>query len=62
MMLKYHSRIQKVLSEGVEICERFFCFFLFFLVFFIVDEGKEDQNTAINERDGSKLNAGLVAL
>ena len=27
-------------------------FFFFFFFFFLVSEGKEDPNTAINERDG----------
>ena len=37
-----HARVQEVLSEGVQIWH----FSLFFI--FSIDEGREDQNTAIN--------------
>ena len=68
------ARIQKVLSEGVQL----WCFFLFCL--FQFDEGRKDPNTTISwpskacqrnailmafhwpANDGPILNAGLVAL
>ena len=39
-------RIQKFLSEGVQLCQRFI------FILFIVDEGREDPNTTIS---GSSL-------
>ena len=40
--LRKHARIQKVLSEGVQIWTHFL------LLFFLVEGGIEDPNTAIN--------------
>ena len=46
-----YARIQKVMSEGAQLCQRFFFFFFFFAFFFffllfLVDEGRKDPNTA----------------
>ena len=42
LMKLHHARIQKILSEGVQLLQRSFS------VFFLVDEGKEDPNTTIS--------------
>ena len=49
----HFARIQKVLSEGVRLWQRFF----FCLFFFLVDEGRDCRTN-----DGPTFNAGLVTL
>ena len=41
----HHARIQKVLSEGVQLNKRFFFFVFLFCVF---DEGREEPSTTIS--------------
>ena len=43
----------KVLSEGVQLRQRFF---------FVLMRGGEGSNTTISAEDGPTLNAGLIAL
>ena len=54
----WHARIQKVFSEGVQLCQGFFSYF------FLVDEEIQIPLKAFRWRanDGPILNAGLVAL
>ena len=51
LISRSHARIQKVLSEGVNI---FYCFF------FVVDEGRWDKIPLKAAIIGSLLNAGLL--